>query len=88
MSGISRDDWLAALAALEPVYELDPTAITMAEFAALLQVSKDGANTKMQVLVKAGKAVPVWTQRLDARGRLQRAPGYRLVAADGENGHS
>jgi hypothetical protein len=78
MSGINREAWVKALAAVEQPD--NPDAITVSEFAAMLGLTRDAAHTRMRKLLAAGKAKQVATKRIiDASGRPQRAPAYELI---------
>lgn len=80
---ISRDAWLSALSAAQNdrLSANDPTAITIAEFAAMLNVRRCTAAVKMKQLVDAGKAQPV--TKLVKRGPgVYPAPAYRLIRED------
>ena len=79
MSGITRDEWLAALDKVNrPVLDADPAALTVREFAALLGIGVDAARERLNRLVLAGLAVRVSKQYRDTTGAIQRAPAYRL----------
>lgn len=79
MAGISRDDWLAALqeAREAPLPESD--ALTIRELADLVGVSRVQMWRRVEVMVKAGTAIP--TLKLIRRNTTgtMRVPAYRLV---------
>ena len=80
MTEINRDEWLAALAAIDSFpREHDPTSLTMPEFAQLVGLKTSAARDRMLKLLTAGKAERTTAYRADCGGRQQRVPAYRLV---------
>lgn len=80
MSGITRDDWLSALADVsEPEDAYDPNVITSGEAADLLGINSRTAQKRLRRLVKLGVAVPVRVRRRTAAGHVQGYSGYRLT---------
>lgn len=76
---ITRDEWLAALnEAVEPE---NSDAITMREFADLLNIGRSSARARMARLVREGKAVTVSRTLVKMNGDRQRVPAYRLKKA-------
>ncbi len=76
---LDRDAWLKALAESEEPE--DPDAIATSEFAAMLGLSRNAAATRLQKLVKLGKAVVARKHMRDKSGRVQTVSAYRLVNA-------
>jgi hypothetical protein len=78
-SGISRDEWLSAVAELEraPLPETD--AITTQEFAKMIGVSRSVAHRRLGLLVDAGKAVRATKQMRRTNGGVVSVPAYQLV---------
>lgn len=72
-SGISRDEWIAALNEAQPVN--DPAALTVTELAELIGISKPAARLRIAALVKAKRAIPT-TKRV----YRSIVPAYRLVS--------
>lgn len=76
---IARDLWLAALG--ESDAALDPDALTVQEFGALLEISNGPARTRLERLVREGKAVKVRKRITLSDGRTQPVGAYRLKDA-------
>jgi hypothetical protein len=76
MSGISRDEWLAALGESAPN---DPSAFTIQELVALLGFCRSAVKERISRLVKEGKAIPCSKQTVNASGAKVRLPAYKLV---------
>jgi hypothetical protein len=76
---ISRDEWLAAVAAVSEPVDTSPEAITMAEFADLIGLKPSAAKVRMRALVQAQKARPVRKQGHDVLGRPFVIPAYVLI---------
>lgn len=74
---ITRDEWLAALG--EADTPIDPDAVTVSEFGALLGVGRMAASAKLVALVKNGKAAKVHKVITCGDGRRIRVSAYRLV---------
>jgi hypothetical protein len=82
MSGINRDEWLAALG--ETLQVPDPDAVTVSEFAKMLDISGHMARLKLQRLVKEQKATVTVKDRIGADGRRIRVTAYRLTGPQGK----
>ena len=79
-SGISRDDWLKALAESQPdLTENDPSALTVAEFATLFSITRNTAQKRLSLLETAGRATPTTKVGRGSDGRLFRSAAYRLT---------
>ena len=80
---IQRDEWLRALSeAGEPLIN-DQQAITVNEFAEMMQLSsRSTAERKLKRLVGAGHAIRTLTIRTNNYGRTNHLIGYRLVQSD------
>lgn len=81
--GISRDEWLAALAeaGLEQVDDQD--ALTVSEFAEMMGMTRYGATQRLNALVSAGKAIKT-SKRLQrtTSGGAGTATAYRLIVPE------
>ncbi len=84
MSGISRDEWLAALATVQPAHDED--AFTVAELTDIFGLHKSATKERVKKLVETGAAVAVVKRVPDASGRLQPLPAYRLVTKEVAHG--
>lgn len=75
--GITRDEWLQALA----FEEEDPDAKTVNELAAEMKVSRHSIYRRIQALVEEGRATKHWKRAPvgSSKGRL--VPAYKLVKA-------
>jgi hypothetical protein len=79
MSGISRDEWLAALGNASAAVDDDPSVITASEAAELLGICARSAWVRLRRLVQSGGAVAVRARRMTASGHMQTYPAYRLI---------
>lgn len=79
MSTINRDDWLAALATVEP--ETDENALTIHELVALFGTKHTTTKHRIRKLVENGTAVVTRKRIIDSDGRSQAVVAYRLVTA-------
>jgi hypothetical protein len=79
---ISRDEWLAAVAAVSEPVDTSPEAITMAEFADLIGLKPSAAKVRMRALVQAQKARPVRKQGPRCLGTPVCDPGLRVNQGD------
>lgn len=78
-SGISRDDWMRALAEAGYQDEHDEQAVTIAEFAAMFGLKRTTAQERLVALVAAGKATSTRKRGINAAGRQVRFRAYRLA---------
>ncbi len=76
---INRDDWLKAIASIEP--ELDQSAVTAMELAVMLGVKRTAAKDRARKLVAQGRATNTHKRITDAHGRTQVICAYKLLAA-------
>lgn len=74
---INRDEWLAAVRAVEPV--CDPAAITRGELADMLGLSRTATKERINRMIKDGSARQVMKRVLDSQGRPQTVAAYLLV---------
>jgi hypothetical protein len=75
---ISREEWLAAVAAVSEPVDTHPEAITIADFCELLNLKPSAAKVRMRALVTAQKARRV--QKAIVRdGRPFVVPAYVLI---------
>lgn len=79
MSGISRDEWLAALDEAGLRDENDDDAITVNEFARLMGLTRWMATLKLRALVEMGKAAETHKRVTRSDGHRVRAQAYRLL---------
>jgi DNA-binding Lrp family transcriptional regulator len=77
MSGIARDEWLAALG--EADTPLEPNAITAPELARQLGVSVTQTRERIRKLIEQGKARRAVTTRTNINGHACRVTGYVLL---------
>ena len=77
MTQITRDEWLRALADVEPAD--DSSYMTAAELRALWGVGERAARTSIQKLIAAQRVTVGSKFITDNTGRRQRVPAYRLV---------
>lgn len=83
MTGISRDEWLAALhEAGLTADEDDRDAITAAEFAAMFSLTRLTAERRLRALEAAGKATRTRKRATLGNGRVMACVAYRLVPQD------
>lgn len=80
-SGINRDEWLKALseAGAAQLVESDPLAVTIAEFAEMLSVTRNTAAKRMALLERTGKAERTTKVGRGSDGRVFRSAAFRLV---------
>jgi hypothetical protein len=76
---ISRDEWLAAVAAVSEPVDTHPEAITIADFCELLGLKPSAAKVRMRALVKAQKARRVQKAVTRDGGRPLVIPAYVLI---------
>ncbi len=79
MSGISRDDWLTALADVMAAPPDDPEALTSAEFAVVFGLGTTTARIRLKRLVAEGRVEHRTKLVAGADGRQMRVAAYRLV---------
>jgi predicted transcriptional regulator len=79
MSGINRDEWLAAVAEVEGVS--DPDAITRDELGVLLGLSKSATKERIVKLLADGLVQRSRKRVTNNAGHLQWIPAYRLMKA-------
>lgn len=82
MSGISRDEWLAALGESMPTP--DPSALTTVELAAMLGMARTTAEVRIRKLLAAKKIVRTVKIVRDAGGAMRRVPAFKLVTPKGK----
>ena len=78
-SGITRDDWLAALQEVEHLSEADTNAVTTIEFMAMTGLKRTTAHARLNQLVEMGKATQTMKQVRDRQGRRVTVPAFCLV---------
>ncbi len=80
MSGITRDDWLKALAeaGIDDV-EDDQQAVTAAEFGAMFGLPAYSGERRLKALAAAGKATRTRKRVKLSNGRIVSCVAYRLV---------
>ena len=79
---ISRDEWLKALS--EAGYkdgQDDPTAITVAEFAAMVGLNRQTAVRRLHAMVAAGKATRTQKRSQSSDGRTVVMQAFKLAKA-------
>jgi hypothetical protein len=79
MSGIARDEWLAALKDAQPVLEDDPSVLSTRELAEIFGLGLGAAKHRVELLVKAGKAQITQKPYRQSDGRIRTIPAYRLL---------
>lgn len=79
MSGITRDDWLRALEEANVPTENDQGAVTIAEFAKMMDLTPWMAAYHLRNLHQNGHAVRTYKRGPDSRGRRKTLVAYRLV---------
>lgn len=79
MSGPTRDEWLKALG--EAVEPCDPTAVTVAELAEMLEIDRSSAYRHLRKLIDQGRAVQTVKRVMGPSGVGKRVPAYRLLPA-------
>lgn len=80
MSGISRDDWLKAIADVMPPPPVDD-AVTITEFAEMAKCAPNTARNTLLAMAKAGKAKEVQKRIIRRDGRSICVLAYQLVKA-------
>lgn len=81
MTSINRDEWLAALAEAgfdRPDID-DQSAVTIAEFAAMVGIPEATASNQLRALVARGKATRTFKRKINAYGRRISYVAYRLA---------
>ena len=78
-ASISRDEWLKALTEAGLNEEDDQEAVTIGEFAALLNVPVQTAQSQMNKLVRLGKARRTTKRGVTSYGRHISFTAYRLA---------
>jgi predicted ArsR family transcriptional regulator len=79
VSGISRDVWLKALADVGVNDGIDDQeAVTISEFAALIGISREPAERRLEKLAAAGAAVKTRKWSVGRDGRRVHMWAYRL----------
>lgn len=78
MSGISRDEWLAALG--DSALPCDPDALTVNEIAAMCSIGRQAAYLRVRQLVAEKRATVTVKLVTNSSGVTKRMPAYRLVA--------
>lgn len=78
---ITRDDWLRALIEIgvHDGREEDPTALTINECAAMLNIKRDAAARRLSRLVESGGAERVLKRITTQNGRSVRLVAFRLT---------
>jgi len=76
---INRDDWLKAVASIEP--EMDQSAVTAQELAVMLGLKRTAAKERAKKLVDEGRATMTHKRITDAHGRIQIICAYKLKPA-------
>lgn len=79
---ILRDEWIKALEEADMGMSDDPTATTIAEFAAMIGVNRIAAERRLAALVERGKATRTHKWSRGSDGRRMRLVAYRLTKAD------
>lgn len=84
-AGISRDEWLAALADVvaPPVDEQD--AMTVVEFAALYRLSRAGAEVRLKKLLEQGRVRRTAKTLTLSDGRRRSYTAWALVKKGGSD---
>lgn len=81
-SGISRDDWLKAIADVKQVPTDNADAVTVQEFMALMGLTKWTASKRLNELATAGKAERTYKFIRSSLGGIVKIPAYRLKTED------
>ena len=77
---ITRDDWLTALNEAGYTVDVDDqSAVTIGEFAEMFQVTTSTAQSRLDALVKAGKATVTQKWGTTSYGRRVQYKAFRLV---------
>lgn len=77
MTGITRDEWVAALKQAEPVN--DPDVFTTYEIGAMVGIRGTAARKHIRRLFAEGKVARASKRITDTSGRVQCVTAYRLV---------
>ena len=75
---ITRDEWLKAMDEAGMGVAHDPDAITIDEFAALVQLGRAAASRRLELLVASGRATRTQRRGTASNGRTQYLVAYRL----------
>ena len=78
-SGITRDDWLRALDEANVPTENDQAAVTVQEFARMMDLTPWMAAYHLRNLHRNGRAVRTSKRGPDSRGRRKMLVAYRLI---------
>ena len=80
MSTIQRDEWLKALseAGLQPKVD-DRDAVTVNEYAAMMQLDRQAARRHLEKLVTIGKTIRTTKRSGRTDGRIYWCVGYKLT---------
>ncbi len=80
---ITRDEWLKALDAVgiraARPEDIDPTAMTIPEYAEMFGVTNDTGGKQLRALVAKGKAKRVMKWRHGSDGRRYLSSAFRLL---------
>lgn len=76
---ISRDEWIAALDEADLGVSEDPTAVTIAEFAAMTGLKRCAGKARLDALVERGRATRTFKWATNGYGRRHRCVAYRLT---------
>jgi len=84
--GIDRDAWVSALrdVATQPLPDDHPDAVTVAQFAEMIGISRVQAYRKLLDLEKAGRAERVKKRQRASDGGIRPVDAYRLLPAKSE----
>lgn len=87
MSGITRDDWLKAVADIDlrPIPPQDVDALTMLEVQALLGIGRLAAKRRVEALLRDGKAERVKKLIKRTDGAVVTVTAYRLLTESGDS---
>lgn len=78
----TKDEWLRALQDVQPVYEPDPNALTLQEFATMLGCANSTATKRLAALIAAGRAERTSKTIRRSNGSVLNVTAYRLVTDD------
>jgi len=79
MTTINRDEWIAALNEAGISDDNDQDAVTVPEFAAMMDMHQQTASRRLIALEKAGKATRTRKLKAAPDGRMMRYLAFRLV---------
>lgn len=87
-SGITRDDWMAAMREVneKPLPDANDGAVTTLEFAVLVDVSRSQAYKRLIDLVNAGKAQRCFKLQRRNNGGVVKVPAFKLLKPTKEKG--